>query len=436
MKLENLWLLSWQNVRRNRRRLLLSSLGVVFGIATLIFFFSLTSGVRNLIFEKFLRRLPANQIRLNPEYKSDLLGWAINPGNRLKAEDNKESKDEDRIAPEKVDKVRAIEGVNQIYGLTQIETDCVLYALKLDSTANTKIGISSYPTEYFAEDIPEGKDWKFNPSRPIPLLINPQMLVAWNEIFSGSYNYPKADVETISEIPLFLTVRNNSTGDRDIFDARVIGLSSKAPLFAPLVPIDFVEVMNEASFGEGFSAPFSSMIVELENPTYVEEVLKQTKALGFEAGGEQRVAEMIDMAINVLTLFLTAISLIIVFISLINVFNIFLINVMERRFEIGVMRAVGAGKGNIRWMILLEAGVVGIANGIIGAILGFIAIGLVESFVGGLIVTYAGEGSSLFALSPLLILAIIFASPIVNMLAVLQPANYAARLDPVRALRK
>jgi len=46
MRLDNLILISWQNVLRFKRRVLLSSLGIVFGLATLILFLALADGVR------------------------------------------------------------------------------------------------------------------------------------------------------------------------------------------------------------------------------------------------------------------------------------------------------------------------------------------------------------------------------------------------------
>ena len=58
----------------------------------------------------------------------------------------------------------------------------------------------------------------------------------------------------------------------------------------------------------------------------------------------------------ILTVVFSFISLVIMFVAAVNIMHTFLTLVTERRYEIGIMRAVGATRGDIRKLFLLEAG--------------------------------------------------------------------------------
>lgn len=438
MKPQNMLRMAGQNLKRNKKRIFLSSIGVVIGIAVLIFFISLTNGARTIIFDYFLKRLPANQVKITPKYETSMLDFGVGQlmgrgggAERVTADD--------RITTATVDKIRALEGVKAVHGLQQVETICYLFPFARPEAAvtSTRAGISCYDTEFIREDIPAGVNWTWKEGdEEVPALLDYSVLAMWNEIFAASFKLPKLDLETVKAVEFYVMVRHNAGGGDRVFRLRVVGASERAPLAAPLVPIEFVRAMNQWVYGSDYQELYSSLVVTADDPSQVKPVLARLQRLGLEASGEQRVAEMIDTGITVITLFFTAISLIIVFISLVNIFNIFVINVMERRFEIGVMRACGAGRGHIRLIILAESFVVGLFNGIVGILLGIGACMLVDPLLSPFVAGFVVGQPTFFAISAELIIAVLIASPVVNMLATFQPANYAARLDPVAALRR
>ncbi|NOR47792.1 MAG: FtsX-like permease family protein [Methanosarcinaceae archaeon] len=108
----------------------------------------------------------------------------------------------------------------------------------------------------------------------------------------------------------------------------------------------------------------------------------------------------------------------------IGIINVMMLTVTERIKEIGVMKAVGANKGDIRTLFLIESGILGLVSGLIGVSLG-----------GGLayLISVLGNFPSTVTLTSILI-GLTF-GVVTSVVAGVYPASRAARLDPVEALR-
>ena len=108
----------------------------------------------------------------------------------------------------------------------------------------------------------------------------------------------------------------------------------------------------------------------------------------------------------------------------IGIMNIMLANVSERTREIGIRRAIGATKSAIVAQFLIEAVLICVAGGTMGILLGF---GMAQA------ITYYAQWQTVFSLTSVLIA--FGTSATVGILFGLVPARRAAQLDPVRALR-
>lgn len=108
----------------------------------------------------------------------------------------------------------------------------------------------------------------------------------------------------------------------------------------------------------------------------------------------------------------------------IGILNVMMLTVKERVKEIGLMKAVGATTGNVRLIFIMEAGLLGFISSVIGITLSM----LISSVVGGLI-------DLPMSVSWQNILVGVGFGLLTTLIAGVYPANQAAKLDPIEALR-
>lgn len=132
---------------------------------------------------------------------------------------------------------------------------------------------------------------------------------------------------------------------------------------------------------------------------------------------------------NVLTIFLGGIAAISLLVGGIGIMNIMLVSVTERTKEIGLRKAVGARKADILIQFLAESSLLSLIGGIIGIIFGW----LIAFAVGRFAIASGTPFTPAVSLNAVL-LATIF-STAVGLFFGIYPANRAAGLEPVEALR-
>jgi putative ABC transport system permease protein len=132
---------------------------------------------------------------------------------------------------------------------------------------------------------------------------------------------------------------------------------------------------------------------------------------------------------NVLTIFLGGVAAISLLVGGIGIMNIMLVSVTERTREIGLRKAVGAHKSDILIQFLSESSVLSLVGGVIGIILGYAI-----AFAVGQIAKANNAAISPRISLDIILIATLF-STAVGLFFGLYPANRAANLEPVEALR-
>jgi putative ABC transport system permease protein len=142
----------------------------------------------------------------------------------------------------------------------------------------------------------------------------------------------------------------------------------------------------------------------------------------------EQVADQIGQASVVFNLIIVGASVIAVIVGGLSVINTMVMTVQERVREIGIKKAVGAPTGAILREFVIEATLLGAIGGIIGLSAGALLVVILNAQT-------AGSGTTVFLLTPMLLLRSFLFATILGALAGIYPALRAARLDPVTALR-
>ena len=131
-------------------------------------------------------------------------------------------------------------------------------------------------------------------------------------------------------------------------------------------------------------------------------------------------------------------SLFALFIGMFIIYNSFAIAVTQRRAEIGILRALGATRGQIRWLFLGESAVTGLIGSLGGLAFGVLIARAIAATVGSLINDVYGVGhlADEVAADPKLLGIALGIGIATSVVAALIPARNAARVDPVQALQK
>ncbi len=142
------------------------------------------------------------------------------------------------------------------------------------------------------------------------------------------------------------------------------------------------------------------------------------------------ILEQIDNVINIMTVFISAVAAISLIVGGIGVMNIMLVSVTERTKEIGIRKAIGGTTTDILLQFITESVILTLFGGIIGILAG---LGLAYGIAQG--VEYAGIGNITPILSiQSIFIAVIFSSA-VGLFFGIYPARKAALLNPIDALR-
>jgi len=231
----------------------------------------------------------------------------------------------------------------------------------------------------------------------------------------------------------------------------IVGVYEAPPLLpgfahrGVLVPVelmkqvrDLLRIGHEPAEGRatGGSFGYPSATVHVRDPSYLPAVEEQVRAMGFRARTVLSHLQGMQMFFFAIKVLLTVVGAVAMLIAALGIANTLLMSVLERYQEIGICKAIGASDGDLLVLFLTEAGVIGLAGGLSGLLLGW----LVCLALQGAASVYArGQGIigalELFAFPWWLLVATVAFAVVVSILAGTYPALRAARVDPIRALR-
>lgn len=377
-----------RDLARHRGHLALASLGVVFGTAAFTFLLALGEGARAAV----TRLLPVDRLEVVPRgVEVNLLALRFGLGS-------------DTLDAASVAQLESIAGVAEVYPKMQLTVPAVLSGGEglFGEAMYTELMADGVDPVLVADDV--GANFEFrdleDPDDPrnaapsvscvsdrdcataefcgevagspgrwcrpqVPVLVSRQLVDLYNGALRRAHRLPKLNPEAVlglgADMNLGASMFGGSRGAVQRVRLRLVGFSDRALSLGVTMPIGYVRRFNVAYGSTSDAGRFHSAVVEVADARRAAEVAAAVRRLGYEV--TDRGAERLTLAVTLVELAFALVAAVILALAAVHIMHVLLLLALQRRREIGLMRAVGARRSDIRRLILGEAAVVGVVSG-------------------------------------------------------------------------
>jgi len=211
-----------------------------------------------------------------------------------------------------------------------------------------------------------------------------------------------------------------------------------------LIPLPVAETLRAAQVNDlrdvlrdtsGDKPAYASLTVRVKSPSLVDATEAKIKAIGFGAFSLLDASKSLRIFFSVFDLLLGIFGSLALAVATLGIINTLVMAILERRREIGVLKALGAADSDVKQLFFVEAGVMGLAGGVLGVFFGWL-IGRTLTLGTNIYLKRQDlPGVEISAVPWWLIGGAIGFAVFVSLVAGLYPASRAAKLNPVDALR-
>lgn len=204
----------------------------------------------------------------------------------------------------------------------------------------------------------------------------------------------------------------------------------------PMSQVELALARASGNLGEGQTEGYDRAVVRVDDPVQLTEVRQKITELGFSSFSIVDEIDQIRTVFLIIDSVLGLLGGISLLVASFGIANTMIMSILERTREIGIMKAIGAEDREIKLIFFVEAAVIGVVGGVVGVLVAWGIDGLANRLAYRFILKPQGASFIDFFSMPIyLSLGAILFALIVSILAALYPASRAARIDPVRALR-
>ncbi len=394
---------AWDSLMANKLRSVLTTLGVLIGVAAVITMLAIGQGAREQQLQ-LIQQMGANVVLVFPgQFRRGAVGFGMGSIQVLTMRDVEALSKSNALIVQVAPEVRR--GAQVVYRQKNTNTSVMGVSANYPTVRAYKIEKGRFFTEQ--EDMASAK-----------VAVLGQTVVA--NLFGENAN------------PIGKTIRINGT------PFKVIGVLTRKGALGPMDLDDQIMIPLRTAmyrlFGTDYLTTISVQIVRNDFVTAamqeIERILRRSHRLPPNKENDfvmrtqaewEQLAEQTSRLFIILLLSIASVSLIV---GGIGIMNIMLVSVAERTREIGIRKALGAKPRDIQLQFLLEAVVLSLVGGGLGIFFGIVASYAIGKVAGWTIIV-----------SPLSVILAFGFSAAVGIFFGYYPARKAARLEPVEALR-
>ena len=368
---------AFKNIMRQKTRTILTTLGILIGIGAIVALGSIAEGLDAAVQSGL--ELTAGKITVT-EKDAGMFGMFGELNN------------------DDVDVIRGLSGVKEVVPvLVHIENFDMSMSFSWQA-----IGIEPDKLEYFI-----GENIKFESGRGID--EGESFVAVVGKTVADTYNLEPGD---------FFTIKDE--------DFEIVGVLEQSNIqdidMGIIVPLEDLQAVTGVD-------TFQAIYVIPDDVRDAERVADEIEDASdrFDAMTTTEMARMASSIVDQIRIFTFGIGAIAAFVGGLGVMNTMIMSVMERRREIGVMKAIGATNRMVLQQIITESAMISFLGGVGGILLGMLGALILTNVIGG--------GSITATVTPNLALTGLGFALFLGIVGGFYPARKAAKVDPVEALR-
>lgn len=393
LSLWDLLKLSLRVFRTKPTRTILTILGMSVGIGTVVFLVSLGYGLQYILIGRLVTS-EDSLISIEASYPSES-GKSID----LK----------------KIEEVQQTEGASTISPIAEFLGEVsigdkprgIIPIVRVVHPSYFKLaGVSPDIGESFTEDTPGA----ILSAKALLLFGLPADKTVLGQELSGSVYYQSLDGTTQEIAVSKIKIRGIFTDERE----------------DPLAYIPYPSVAVAPS-------SFKSMLIKAKNIDYVEPLRLKLEEEGFLISAKVDLVNQAKKITNALTTVLMVFGTAALIVSAIGMFNTMIVGFLERIYEVGVMKSLGATDKDVQNLFLMESFIIGFLGGVSGLVIGMGAGSLMNFIMSSLSTGSGGVELTLFITPTWFIIATLILSSSIGIISGFWPARRASYLSPREA---
>jgi putative ABC transport system permease protein len=389
-------LISWQYVRKHLLRSVLTTTGIVLGVTVFVAMHTANQSVMRA-FNDTVNRIAG---------KTQLQVTAGDTG----------------FGEEVLEKIQSARGVRVAVPAIEVAVDSGLKGegnlliLGVDMTGDRSL--RNYDLESAEEDVIDD---------PLVFLAQPDSLIVTRDFAA------RTGLRIGSRLPMI-----TMEGERQFTVRGILRPGGLSAAFGGNLAIMDIYAAQKV-FGRGRT--FDRIDLAIKDGFTLEQVQAELRALlgaGFDVEPPSGRGKHFESLLRIYATGMKLSSVFALFIGLFIIYNAFAIAVMQRRTEIGVLRALGATRRQIRALFLAESAVAGMLGSAVGVLFGLLAarsLTVQTSVLFSSVFDVAQRAEEIW-IEPALLIVAMAIGIFTSMVAAWIPARNAARVDPVQALQK
>jgi ABC-type antimicrobial peptide transport system permease subunit len=424
MKAGALARLAWSDAWAAPARLLMLSFGIAVGVAALALIMALTAGIEQILLHHVLGVLP-DQVVVEPS-KLDVGPLQLGGGASL---------DEALIT-----RLRALPGVTAAYRREPLPLPANLRAEYAGKRIYTDVLVEAIDGALVGSDVPAGVFVRRPPGQDVPVVFPAAMMQILNFGWSANTGLPALNPNMIIGHHFDLNIGSSSfkIGPTISMHCEIVGISAHVGVGGPSLPIDYLPELQRQMTMAGGNLPTPgavSVTLQLASSESAAAVLEAVHAMGLATPQQERAGQL-TAALRMVRVALSFFAIVILFVAATGIANGLALMVRDEAGEIGLFRAVGASRLQIRVLYLLRAGAFGVLGGAAGALLALTAAAAINALAARRLGMTLGTGDPVADCTLARMAGAAVFGLIISVLAGLAPAWQASQLDPAAILRE